>query len=107
MDHLINKEICRTTKPEKSAKLTIDNAQLSSNGGIGMNMRDTSHANTCILWLRTFIKDITRYTLRTFASQLDPRSYKKSLQKYNLTHKMSLGTCWCEVPKVQSCYLNN
>jgi hypothetical protein len=43
MDHLINKEICRTTKPEKSAKLTIDNAQLSSNGDIGMNMRDTSH----------------------------------------------------------------
>jgi hypothetical protein len=39
MDHLINKEICRTTKPEKSAKLTIDNAQLSSHGDIGMNMR--------------------------------------------------------------------
>jgi hypothetical protein len=56
MDHLINKEIFRTTKPEKSAKLTIDNAQLSSNGDIGMNMRDTIHANTCILWLRTFIK---------------------------------------------------
>jgi hypothetical protein len=79
MDHLINKEICRTTKPEKSAKLTIDNAQLSSHGDIGMNMRETSHANTCILRLRTFAKNITSYTLRTFASQLDPRSHKRSL----------------------------
>jgi hypothetical protein len=30
-----------------------------------MNMRYTNHVNTCILWLRTFIKNITGYTSRT------------------------------------------
>jgi hypothetical protein len=37
--HLRNKEIIRTTKPQTPVKLSIDNAQLSSNRDIGMNMR--------------------------------------------------------------------
>jgi hypothetical protein len=37
--HLRNKEIIRTTKPQTPVKLTLDNAQLSSNRDIGMNMR--------------------------------------------------------------------
>jgi len=61
-DHLRDKELFTTTKPQKPAKLTIDNSRLSSNWDIGMNMR---HVNNFNLWLRTLVKDITGYTLRT------------------------------------------
>jgi hypothetical protein len=64
-DHQRDKEIFRTTKPQKPVKLTIDNSQLNNNRDIAMNMRHMNHVNTCKLWLRTCIKDITRYTLRT------------------------------------------
>ncbi len=64
-DHLRDKELLTTTKPQKPVKLTIDNSQLSSNWDIGMNMRHANHFNTCRLWLRMFVKDITRYTLNT------------------------------------------
>lgn len=37
--HLRNKEIFRTIKPQKPAKVTLDNAQISSIRDVGMNMR--------------------------------------------------------------------
>jgi hypothetical protein len=36
-DHLRDKELLTTTKPQKPVKLTIDNSQLSSNWDIGMD----------------------------------------------------------------------
>jgi hypothetical protein len=66
MDHLRYQELCTTTKPEKPLKLTTDNSQVSDRD-IGMNMRHVNHFNTCIQWLRTIVKDITGYTLRTVA----------------------------------------
>jgi hypothetical protein len=51
--------------PEEPMKLTIGNVQPSSNRDIGMNTRHMHHVNTCILWLRTFIKGIIEYILKT------------------------------------------
>jgi hypothetical protein len=51
----------RTTKPQEPLKLTLDNAQLSTNRDIGKNMSYVYHE----IWLRMIIKDITGSTLRT------------------------------------------
>jgi len=49
-----NKENIKTQKDGRRVKLTIDNAQVSSNRDIGMNMRQMNHVNSCILWFENY-----------------------------------------------------
>jgi hypothetical protein len=49
-----NKENIKTEKDGRQVKLTIDNAQVSSNRDIGMNMRQMNHVNSCILWFKNY-----------------------------------------------------
>ncbi len=57
-DHLKDKKLLTTTKPQESVTLTIDNPQLCSHWDIGMNMRHSNHFNTCIIWLKVFVKNV-------------------------------------------------
>jgi hypothetical protein len=49
-----NKENIKTEKEGRQVKLTIDNAEVSSNRDIGMNMRQMNHVNSCILWFENY-----------------------------------------------------
>jgi hypothetical protein len=71
---LREKELFTATKPQKPVKLTIDNSQIC------MNMR---HANTIFQYLHPLVENMYqryhRIYLEDFVSQIDPRSYKRSI----------------------------
>jgi hypothetical protein len=53
-DHLRNEEKFRTTKPQESVELTVDNIKLSSNRDIGRNVSHMDHVlHTWVVYQKT------------------------------------------------------
>jgi hypothetical protein len=65
INHLRDKELVTTTKPQEPINLTIDNSQFRNNWDFGMNIRHVNHFNIYILWFKMFVTDVTGYVSRT------------------------------------------
>jgi hypothetical protein len=69
-------------KTSKACKIDYGYSELSSKQDIGMKIRHTNHVNTSILQLHSLVENdyqaYHRIYHEDFASQVDPRSSKRS-----------------------------
>lgn len=84
IDHLRDKELVATTKPQKPINLTIDNSQFRNHWDFGMNIRHVNHFNIYILWFRMFFKDMTGYISRTlfqgYIQEVTREAFRSTIQ---------------------------
>jgi hypothetical protein len=97
INHLRDKELVTTTKPQEPINLTIDNSQFWNYWDFGMNIRHVNHSNIYRLWFRMFVTDMAGYISRTRSKKLQ----EKPLEVQNVFGYMPLAKeSWSGYPGI-------